>query len=905
MSSDRPRKKAPPPPRPKAPSEAREELRPEPRPPRREPRRPRRRGVLGGLLIVFFNLVFLGLIGALAGGLFIFHHFGRDLPDYRRLSEYEPAVMTRIYAGNGQLITEYAVEKRVFVPINAIPELVKDAFISAEDQNFYRHVGVDPQGLARAVVTNLRNIGSGRRPEGASTITQQVAKNFLLTNEVSIERKIKEAILALRIERAYSKDQILELYLNEIYLGFESYGVAAAAMNYFNKSLDELTVAEAAYLAALPKAPNNYHPFRKPEAAVARRNWVIGRLLEDGRLGAEEAAAARAEPLVVEQSLDPTFVDAGAYFAEEVRRELVDRYGEDALYKGGLAVRTTLEPRLQEIATRVLRDGLITYDRRHGWRGPLARLDVAEEAAPTAWQPALAAVPGPEDLPATWRLAVVLKVGRGDVTVGLADGGTANLPFRELLWARPWRQEQRLGPAVNVASDVLAVGDVVAVEPVTSYSYVKDNQRVTGDYPEGTVALRQLPAIEGALVALDPHTGRVLAMVGGFSQKRSEFNRATQAQRQPGSAFKPFIYLAALEQGYAPTDKVIDGPIVIDQGPGLPKWKPANYTNDFLGPTTLRRGVEKSRNLMTVRLAQQIGMPVIADTARRFGINDNLPQVLSMALGAGETTVLDLTAAYGMLVNGGKKITPTLVDRIQDRTGATIFRHDTRPCDGCAGVFWTGQDMPAIPDTRPRVADPLSAYQMVSILEGVVKYGTGQRIAAVGKPLAGKTGTTNEYRDAWFVGFSPDLAVGVYTGFDEPATLGPREAGSRVAGPIFKDFMEEALANAPPTPFRVPEGIRLIRINHETGARARRGDERVILEAFKPGQAPPDPTGRPIDHLPAYAQPARELPERAAPGVPSFTPPEGREGTVSQPATRPAPPLQPTSPSAPQAGGLY
>ncbi len=773
-----------------------------------------------------FGVMLLGCLIAAGAAIWVFWEFGRDLPDYRQLANYSPPVTTRVHAGDGSLLAEYAVERRVFVPVSAMPRQVINAFLSAEDKNFYRHPGVDVVGVARAAVTNLRNYGKGRRPEGASTITQQVAQNFLLAKDVSLTRKIREAIISFRMERAFSKDEILELYLNEIYLGFGSYGVAAAANNYFGKSLDELTVEEAAFLAALPKAPNNYNPLRYYEAAVDRRNYVLGRMVEDGHLPKEDGARARFSALEVARTDGGASIDA-PYFAEEVRRELAERYGDSALYKGGLSVRTTLDPRLQRIADRELRKGLITYDRRHGWRGPEATLATMDD-----WAKGLAEIavpPGSGD----WQLAVVLTVDdpEKEAVIGFADGRKGRVPLSELRWARAWVEGQKRGTSVKKVSQVLAVADVVLVEPVTVDSEGEP-------YLADTWGLRQIPDINGAIVALDPHTGRVLAMTGGLDFADSEFNRATQAWRQPGSAFKPFVYLAALDSGFTPSTLVLDAPFVIDQGPGLGKWKPANYTKKFYGPSPMRLGIEKSRNLMTVRLAQTVGIEKVAQYAENLRVMDNIPRQLSMSIGAGETTLLRLVTAYAMIVNGGKEITPTLIDRIQDRTGKTVFRHDERPCEGCREVVWQGQQPPHPPDLRARVLQPGTAYQMVSMLQGVVDRGTGVRIRAVGKPLAGKTGTTNESLDTWFIGFSPDLAVGVFVGFDEPKTLGPKETGSSVTAPVFRDFMAAALDGRPAIPFRVPQGIRLVRVNAETGVVAQRGDKRVILEAFKPGTEP-------------------------------------------------------------------
>lgn len=821
-------------------------------------------------LVITLSLLFLLVVAGVGVAGYAFWHFGRGLPDYRQLADYQPPVMTRLYAGDGRLITEYAIQKRVFVPINAIPRRVIDAFLSAEDKSFYTHPGLDFTGLARAVLVNLKNLGSDRRPIGASTITQQVAKNFLLTNEVSYERKVKEAILALRIENTFSKDYILELYLNEIYLGYGSHGVAAAAMNYFNKSLDQLTVAEVAYLAALPKAPNNYHPLKRRQAALDRRNWVISRMLEDGHITREQADRAWQADLVTHSRDETQFVQGGEYFAEEVRREIVETFGEDQLYKGGLAVRTTLEPEYQRLAQKALRDGLEDYDRRHGWRGPVTQIDQGE-----GWAAVLAQVTPPAGMPVEWELAVVLDADR-DARIGLAGERTATIAYEDLSWAREWREGQRVGPTPAKAAAVLAPGDVVMVEAVTG----EDGEPVEGRY-----ALRQIPDANGALVALDPHTGRVLAMAGGWSIEASEFNRATQAKRQPGSAFKPFVYLSALEQGYTPATLILDAPFVYDQGPGLPKWKPKNYSGEYYGPSTLRTGIEKSRNLMTVRLAQAVGMDVIARQAENFGIDEDFPELLAASLGAGETTVLNLTTAYAMLANGGKRVTPTLVDRIQDRTGKTIYKHDARACANCENVFWTGQSIPDIPDQREQITDPLSVYQIVHIMEGVIQRGTGVRLRDLGVPMAGKTGTTNDSVDTWFMGFTPDLVVGVFVGFDEPKSLGGKETGSRTALPIFKDFMEGALKGKSVRPFPVPPGIQFVRIDHDTGRLARPGDSTVILEAFKPGRAPIANLG--VNAIIDGSSPYDVMVDEDAMGAPRRLPPPG------------------SSMGSPTAGGLY
>ena len=772
--------------------------------------------------IVLGSLV---LLAVLAGGgiAFVFFHYGRDLPDHNQLAAYEPPVMTRVYAGDGRLLAEHAREKRLFVPLAAMPRRLIRAFLAAEDKAFYEHFGVDPLSVANAVVTNVINMaGNGdRRPVGASTVTQQVAKNFLLSGELSFSRKIKEAILAMRIEDVFTKDQILELYLNEIYFGGGSYGVAAAALNYFDRSLNDLTLAETAYLAALPKAPNNYHPVRNRKAAVARRNWVLGQMVANGAVGAADAEAAMQAPLRTRARATETYVEA-PHFAEEVRRWLQRRYGDDTLYEGGLSVRTTVDPALQAMADRALRRGLVAYDARRGWRGPLARIDPAGD-----WQKALAEAELPP-LPAPWRHAAVLAAGPASADIGFADGARGTIALDDLRWARKAHDKGRLGPEIAAADQVLGAGDVVAVEPAVEPA-------VGGD---GAYALRQIPRASGALVALDPHTGRVLALVGGFDFATSEFDRATQARRQPGSAFKPFVYLAALDNGYTPASIVLDAPVVIDQGAHLGKWKPENYTQRFYGPSTLRVGLEQSRNLMTLRVAQALGMKTVADYAARFGLHPDLPDMPSAALGALETTPLDLAVAYAMLVNGGRRIEPAFVERIQDRNGRTVYRRDARDCERCRQREWRHQLPPVLRDTRPVIADPRTTYQVVSMLEGAVQRGTGRALRELGAPIGGKTGTTNEFRDAWFVGFTPDLVAAAYVGYDQPQSLGRKESGGRVAAPIVRDFFADALRDRPAVPFRVPPGIRFVRIEHESGTLAGPDSDNIIVEAFLPGTEP-------------------------------------------------------------------
>jgi penicillin-binding protein 1A len=773
---------------------------------------------LGRIFIFLFYIGLLGGIVAAAGAYFTYQHYTKDLPDYTQLKKYEPPIVTRIYAGDGRLLAEYAQEKRVFVPVEAMPDLVKNAFLASEDQNFYTHPGVDIVAIARAGIGNFVN--KGGRLKGASTITQQVAKNFLLTNERSIERKIREAILATRMEKAMTKNQILELYLNEIYLGQRSYGVAAAAQTYFNKKLDDLNVAEVAYLAALPKAPNNYHPIRKHNAAVARRNWVIDRMHEDGYITASQADLAKKSPLAMTLKDESDVVNA-PFYAEEVRRQLKAQYGADSLYKGGLAVRTSLDPRLQNIAVTSLRDGLKAYDRRHGWRGAFAHIDNLDN-----WEEEILKIEEPDDMLDDWTMAVVLESGTSSAKIGFADKETDTLPLINVQWARECQQEcYALGPEITAVNQVLKSGDVIFV------SKKKVGKSTAWE-------LEQIPKVQGALIAMDPHTGRVLAIQGGWKYGPSQFNRATQAKRQPGSAFKPFVYLAALDKGFTPATRVLDAPFTMEQSPGS-FWSPTNYSGEYYGPTPIRIGVEKSRNLMTVRLADHLGMGTVVEYAKRFGIADDMKPYLSYALGAGETTLLKLTNAYAMLVNGGKKITPTIVDRIQDRRGATIYSYDNRPCPNCGKMIrWDGQSTPEVPDGREQIADERTAYQMVSILEGVVQRGTAAKLAELGRPLAGKTGTTNKSKDTWFIGFSPDLVVGVFVGFDDPISMGKRETGASTAVPIFGEFMKEALKDTPPTPFRVPPGIKNVRINADTGRAAQPGDKHMIYEAFVTGTEP-------------------------------------------------------------------
>lgn len=806
-------------------------------PPPQQPqkRRKRRKSLLLSFLgFAFAAGVVMFLVGSAVAGYFLWKA-SKDLPDYDSLAKYEPPVMSRIHAHDGSLIAEYARERRIFVPINTIPKQVLSAFLSAEDKRFYEHGGLDFVGIARALVAAVQNKikGSDKRDQGASTITQQVAKNFLLSNERSLERKIKEAILAIRIERAYSKDKILELYLNEIFLGLNSYGVAAASLNYFSKELKDLEPHEAAYLAALPKAPNNYHPYKSDTTkrrAKERRNWILDEMVQNGHLNRAQADEGKKKDLSVNPRQFGTHISTAEFFAEEVRRTLFAQYGEEKLYAGGLSVRTTLDPKLQQYARRALIDGLVAFDRQQGWRGPISKIDISGD-----WGLALGAIDSPSDIQ-PWRLGVVLDAQKAKAIVGLkpqkqpdgtlvAQREAVEVGFEEIKWAKTL--VKKADP--KAVSDVLTAGDVIYVSP-------KDPANLNG-----TWSLMQIPEVGGGLIAMDPHTGRVHAVAGGFSFAMSQFDRAMQAKRQPGSSFKPFVYAAAIDNGYKPTSIVLDAPIEIESRPGE-IWKPENYNKEkSYGPTTLRIGIEKSRNQMTVRLAQDMGMPIITEYARRFGIYEDLLPVLSMSLGAGETTLLRMTTAYAMLANGGKQVRPTLVDRIQDRWGKTVWRHDGRSCDGCKVDKWAGQPEPDVPDDRKQIVDPHTAYQMTTVMEGVVQRGTATVLKPLGRPIAGKTGTTNEEKDAWFVGYTPDMVVGVFVGYDTPKPMGKGQTGGQIAAPIFGNFMKLALADKPAVPFRIPPGIKLVRVNLKTGLRAAGVEgEQSIMEAFKPSEEPDD-----------------------------------------------------------------
>ena len=796
---------------------------------------------LAGIAGLFLTCLALGMVACVL----VLYHFSRDLPNYSDLANYNPNIVTRLYAADGKLLAEYAVEKRVYVPLNAVPKRVTEAFISAEDKNFYTNNGIDLNGIGRAALKNWHNLTSnGHALAGGSTITQQVVKNFLLTPEQSITRKIKEVILAFRITQIYSKDRILELYLNEIYLGRGSYGVAAAAVNYFDKSLDELTIEEAALLAALPKAPADFNPARYYDKAKGRRDAIINAMMEQNYITADEAREAIAKPIVM-RARDVTQTAHADFFAEEVRRELAAKYGTDALYKGGLFVKTTLDPELQKYADEGLRLALTEYDRRKGYRGAIAHIDATAD-----WSKKLAELEAKRRWPLfdSEQLALVLEAGSKRVSIGFADGKKGTLDKASVAWG------EHKG---------FATGDVIIAAPGEG----KDQY-----------ALHQVPLVNGAMIVMDPHTGRVLAMSGGYAYGGTEFNRATQARRQPGSAFKPFVYLTAMDNNFTPATIIVDEPVELSQGTGMPVWRPGNYHGDFLGPVTLRTGLEKSRNAMTVKLAQALGIDKIIEMAERFGIYDQLPKQFSIVLGAQETTLMRLANAYAILDNGGKKVSPWLIERIDDRNGHTILRRDNRDCPGCKFDNATAKVSLAVPlpaDNRPQIVDPRSDYQVVSMLEGVVQRGTGARARIIGKPIAGKTGTTNDSRDTWFMGFSPDLVAGIYVGYDQPQSLGKKETGASVALPGFIKFMQMALKDKPSTPFRIPPGVEFVKINQKTGQLPLPGDpDPVIMEAFKEGQTPgsqpvTDPTlatwqGTP----PLYNPSGEETPPALAPGAP-------------------------------------
>jgi penicillin-binding protein 1A len=781
----------------------------------------------------FFSLIFIAVIVGCLSAAGIFYYYGAGLPDFKQLASYEPPVVTRLYSSDGRLFAEYAYEKRIYVPISEIPDLIKNAFLSAEDKNFYYHFGIDVPSVIHAALKNLSHLGSSKRPLGASTITQQVAKNFLLSDishSVSLERKIKEAILSLRIEKAYSKDYIFELYLNEVYLGAGAHGVAAAALNYFNKSMGELTISEAAFLAALPKAPSRYHPEKSKELTLARRNWVLDRMLEDGHLTQEQDDKARAEPITLHKR-DPSKVVESSYFAEEVRRDLLRILGEKSLYQNGYVVRTTLDPELQKITEETLREGLINYDRKHGWRGSLMNIALdPHERTNAMWVEKLKSVIKPAGS-GSWEVAIVLEVSPDRVSIGLLNGQVGTISFNELRWARRYITPDALGPVIVHPKQVLVVGDVVLVSPVNPFSVGKGKVKAEGSQK---YQLNQIPAVSGAIVVLEPHTGRVLAMQGGYSFEMSQYNRATQAMRQTGSAFKIFDYLAALEAGLTPSSIIYDTPFSISMGWGLGIWAPHNWDNKYMGPITMRRSFELSRNASTVRMIhERVGMKRLVKLVKRFNINPNMPMQLSTVLGSCETTVLRMAAAAAMIANGGKLVIPSFFDHVQDRRGKAVLVNTYTICEG--GALSNPDSLPMLKDLRPQVTDPVVAYQLTSLLRGAVERGTGKVLRELDQPVAVKSGTTNDFKDAWMVGISPTLAAVVYIGKDKPETLGDKQFGGVVAGPILRDLFRRIFANQSPVPFKVPPGVKQVRVNSRSGLRTSASDPGAIWEAFRAG----------------------------------------------------------------------
>ena len=723
--------------------------------------------------------------------------YSNDLPDYKFLKNYKPPVSSKVYSGNGDLVADFSQEKRVFVPFNSIPKNVINAFLSAEDKNFFKHPGVDAKGVIRAVINNISNILSSKRLEGASTITQQVAKNFLLTNEVSLNRKIKEAILAFRIERALSKERILELYLNQIYLGSGAYGVAAASLEYFDKSIKDLNYSEAALLAALPKAPSRYNPYRDPDIAKFRRNLVLKNLLDNNYLTSEWYEKLTKEEIILKKN-KKIYLEDAQYFIEDVRKSVIETLSYDKVYKQGFNINTPIDLNLQTIATKSLRDGLIAYDKRKGWRGPLTNKIYNSE-----WKKDLEKYKLENSI--NWKLAIVKKINKFSAEIETEDNIEGVIEYQSISWTK------------KEFNKLLKPGDII---------YVKNLK-------ENIFNLQQLPKVNGGIVVMDPFTGRVLALSGGFSFKQSEFNRATQAKRQPGSAFKPFVYALALENNFTPTSLVLDAPLVLDQGDDLKMWKPENYGKKFYGPSTLRVGLEKSRNLMTVRIAQNLGVEKIVDFSKALKIYDNPEELLSISLGSAETTLLKLTSAYSVFVNGGKLVEPILIDRIQDSEGNTIFNNDKRKCINCDQISYLTNDYPEIKNNYTQIFSPETAFQMTSILEGVVQRGTAKKLKDLNLNIAGKTGTTNKNTDTWFIGFTSNVLVGVYVGSDNPTPLGKYETGSKTALPIFKSFISDSINKNDARPFKAAKGTVMMVVDPLTGQKAKFNSKNTIIEVFK------------------------------------------------------------------------
>jgi penicillin-binding protein 1A len=748
-------------------------------------------------LIIFLIVVFLF-------GLSTLWYFSIGLPDYKKLSNYQPPISSRVYSEDGKLIAEYALEKRLFLPFDSIPDKIINSFLSAEDKNFFSHPGVDAKGILRAIVKNIKNFSQNKRLEGASTITQQVAKNFLLNNEVSMKRKVKEAILAFRIERAFTKERILELYLNQIYLGQGTYGIAAASLEYFDKPIKELNYSETALLAALPKAPSRYNPYKYPKVAKFRRNLVLQNLEENKFITKAKLKEFKESKLDLKKRKIEIVNEANSY-TEEVRKSVNKNYGFEKLYSQGLSIRTPLNINYQIQALLSLRKGIEDYDKRHGWRGPLTN-----KIKKKNWKIVLEKYKLDPTL--KWNFAEITEVDNSKIKFILINDKKKKkiegiLLSKNIKWTLPKKK---------IIPDQFKVGDII---------FVKKNNN---DW-----SLKQYPKVNGGIVVIDPYTGDVKALAGGFNFKSSEFNRVTQAKRQPGSAFKPIVYASALENGFAPNSIILDAPFVENQGVGLKNWKPENYGKKFYGPTTFRKGIEYSRNLMTVRIAKILGLEKILDLSKKLNIYDEIPELLSVSLGAAETTLINLTSAYAPFVNGGKKIEPNLISRIQDRRGKTIFQTKNRKCIGCDKFIDQTTEYPVIENTNEQVLSKETAYQMVSILKGVVERGTAKKLKSLKVPLAGKTGTTNDNYDAWFIGFSSNLVVGVYVGHDNPKTLGKFETGSKAALPIFKNFIENALYKDDFDDFKIPKDVYLTSLNYDTGLKSSRGDKKIIIEALK------------------------------------------------------------------------
>ena len=749
---------------------------------------------------LFKKLILLSFAGALimsVAVIAILWAFSNKLPDYKFLKSYKPPVSSKVYAGEGQLVSDFSKEKRIFVPYNAVPPKVINSFLSAEDKNFFSHPGVDSRGVIRATINNISNVIYSKRLEGASTITQQVAKNFLLSNEVSINRKIKEAILAFRIERALSKKRILELYINQIYLGEGAYGIASASLEYFNKPISELNYAEAALLAALPKAPSKYNPYKNPELAKFRRNLVLKNLLDNNYLKNEDYIKLINTKIELKKR-KKIFLEDTRYYVEDIRKYVVDKFGFERVYKKGLNIKTPLNLELQKIATVSIRKGLERYDRRKGWRGPLTNKKNLDD-----WNNDLEKYKLEKSI--GWQLAIINKVNKFNTLIKTIEDEAGVIDYENISWTK------------KEFDELFKKGDVIYVKKIKNNKY----------------ELKQLPKVNGGIVVMDPFTGRVYALSGGFSFKKSEFNRASQALRQPGSAFKPFIYALALENNFSPNTLILDAPLVLEQGSDLKMWKPENYGKKFYGPSTLRMGLEKSRNLMTVRIAQEIGVDKIVNFTKQLGIYENPQELLSIALGSAETTLLKLTSAYCSFVNGGKKINPILIDRIQDSEGVTFFNTETRTCKDCDQISYFSEFIPKISDNFYQVISPQSAYQVTSMLEGVIKRGTGKRLRDLNLDIAGKTGTTNKNTDTWFVGFTSKLVIGAYVGMDEPKSLGRYETGAKTAMPIFKDFVKKAVKKKDARPFKVAPGISMMVIESTTGKKANFGSKETIIEVFK------------------------------------------------------------------------